>query len=592
MPTQLITNYFRLHNVKQFKESVSEVANSVYYVFTAKSTPYPLGDENIPNIENTENNILYNPYSEMLFGKRVGVSDVSTVTQRYNWTPNTVYTAYRNDQSLVNQPFYACVNNGSSYNVFKCLDNNGGLPSTIPPDATQTSPNDEYYSTSDGYVWKYMYNVDSTTFNKFATVDFIPVSANAAVVGNAVSGAIEVITVSSRGSNYNTFLSNSFISTDLNVGGSSLIYNIANNASASSGFYIGSFIYLQTGPGSGEGRKIVDYVVTGTTKSITISSAFNTPPTTATTYEITPGVSIVGDGSNAIARAIVNTAASNSIVKIEILNRGKNYSYAYATVTGNTGGVSNNAVIVPILGPKGGHGFDPEHELNATGVCISVSFANSETGTIPVANDYRQIGILRDPLFANVVITTTGITGAFQVGEIVTQANTGTTATVASWDNISTLQLTNVNGIMLAGNTSVNYLTGATSGTTSGVASYQVNGEVKNFNTFDQRHKFTYTPVSGGTFDQDEVIYQTTMSQANAFFHSNTNTTLYLTSVKGTLNTGELIVGNKTGATANLLYYLPPDLVVGSGEVIYIENILPITRANNQTETTKFVLQF
>lgn len=591
MSTQLITNYFRLHNVKQFKESVNEVANSVYYVFTAKSTPYSTGDESIPTIENTENTILYNPYSEMLFGKRVGVSDIASVIERYDWTPNTVYTAYRNDTIIIDQPFYACVNNGSSYNVFKCLDNNGGVPSTIPPDATQTAPNDEYYSTSDGYVWKYMYSVDATTFDKFKTNSVIPVFANTAVAGNAVSGAIEVIIVNTRGSNYNTFISNSFISTDLRVGGSGVIYNIANNAAATSGFYVGSFIYLKTGPGSGEGRRIVDYNVTGTTKSITVASAFNTPPTTATTYEITPGVAITGDGSNAVARAIVNTAASNSIVRIEILNRGRDYSYAYATVTGNTGGVSNAASLTAVLGPKGGHGSDPEHELNATGVCISVSFANSETGTIPISNDYRQLGLIKDPLFANVLITTTGITGSFQVGEIVTQANTLATGVVAAWNNISTLQLTNVNGIILTGNTTVNYLTGANSGTTAGVSTYQINGAVKNFNTFDQRHKFSFLPVSG-VFEQDETVYQTTMNQANGFFHSNNDTTLFLTSVKGTLNTGETIVGNKTGATANLLFFLPPDLVVGSGEVMYIENVLPITRANNQTETTKFVLQF
>lgn len=591
MSTQLITNYFRLHNVKQFKESVNEVANSVYYVFTGRSTPYLNGDEVIPDLDNTENNTLYNPFSDMLFGKRVGVSDVAVVTKRHDWTSNTVYTAFRNDAIIIDQPFYACVNNGSTYNVFKCLDNNGGAPSTIPPDVTQTSPNDEYYSTSDGYVWKYMYGVDATTFNKFKTTSVIPVFANNEVVGNAVSGAIEVIVVNTRGSNYNTFLSNSFISTDLRVGGSGVIYNIANNAASSTGFYVGSFIYLTTGPGSGEGRKIVDYNVTGTTKTITIDSPFNTPPTAATTYEITPGVLINGDGSNAVARAIVNTSASNSIVRIEILNRGRGYSYATAVVTGNTGGVSNAASLTAVLGPKGGHGSDPEHELNSTSLCISVSFANSETGTIPVDNDYRQIGLIKDPLFANVLITTTGLTGAFQIGEQVTQANTLATGVVTGWDNINTLQLTNVNGIIQTGNTTVNYLTGANSGTTAGVSTYQINGAIKNFNTFDQRHKFTFTPITG-VFEQDETVFQTTMNSANGYFHSNNETTLFLTSVKGTLNTGETIVGNKTGATANLLYYLPPDIVVGSGEIMYVENLHPITRANNQTETTKFVLQF
>lgn len=591
MSTQQITNFFRLHNVKQFQESVSEVANSVYYVFASKSTPYSSGDLSIPDIINSDAETYYDPYDNMIFGKRVTPSSVVVVAPRYNWTANTKYAAYRGNEDLTDKQYYACVNTGSTYAVFKCLDNAGNSASTIPPDPTQTAPDDEYYSTSDGYVWKYMYDVDATIFNTYATAAYMPIIANNAVVANAVSGAIEVFSVTYPGSNYNTFLSNSFISTDLRVGGSTVTYNIANNAVNSANFYQGSFLYLTSGPGAGEGRKIVDYQVVGAVKTITIESSFNTPPTTATSYEITPSVLVYGDGDGAIARAIVNTSSSNSIVKIEVLSRGNNYSWATAMVVGNTGGVSNAASILPILGPKGGHGANPEYELGGSALCISVSFANTETGTIPVANDYRQIGLIKDPLFANVVITTLNLSGSFVIGETVTQANTGATGVVTSWDSISTLQLTNVNGIILTGNTTVNYISGGTSGTTASVSTYEINGASKNFNTFDQRHKFTFSGISG-VFVQDEQIFQTDVQLANAFFHSNTASTLYLTNLRGNLNTGNTIIGQQSSASANLLFYYPPDLIVGSGEIMFLENQFPISRSNSQTETVKLILQF
>ena len=318
MSTQLLTNYLRLHNVKQFKESVSEVANSVYYVFAGKHTSYTGGDSTIPNIVNTVDSTYYQPYTEMVFGKRVLPTNVVVVAPRYNWTTNTVYSAYRGNEDLTGKQYYVSVNTGSGYAVFKCLDNNSNVVSTIQPDPAQTAPNDEYYSTSDGYVWKYMYSVDTTTFNTYATDTYMPVIANTQVTGNAVSGAIDVVVVDYAGSNYNTYLSNTFISTDLRVGGSRVVYNIANNAVASVGFYTGSFLYLVSGTGNGQGKKIVDYNIVGSTKVIQIESAFDTPPDITTVYEITPSVTITGDGDGATARAVVNQSAANSISSIEI----------------------------------------------------------------------------------------------------------------------------------------------------------------------------------------------------------------------------------------------------------------------------------
>ena len=591
MSTQLITNYFRLHNVNQFRESISETANSVYYVFAAKHTPYPGGDSSIPTLTNSVEDTLTNPYNEMVFGKRVTPSDVVAMVPRYNWTVNTSYSAYRSNQDLSSKPYYVAVNGGAAYHVFKCLDNNANAASVNEPDITQTSADDEYYATSDGYQWKYMYSVTSTTFNKFATNEYMPVVANNLVVANAVAGAIDVVTVDYRGSNYNTFLSNTFISTDLRVGGDTTRYYIANNAVASNNFYTGSFIYLTNGTGQGQGRRIVDYVSLGGSKTIVLETAFNTAPDATTSYEIGPGVYITGDGDGAVARAIVNTAQSNTIQRIEIIDRGFNYTWVNATITGNTGGVSNTAIVSAVLGPKGGHGSNPEYELGATALCMSVTFANTETGTIPVSNDYRAVGVIKDPLYANVEITVGAASGPFSVGETVIQANTGAQGVVTEWDTINTLTLTSVSGIILTGNTTVNYLTGQTSGTTSSVVSYQINGNAKGFNTFDQRYRYTFQPIAG-QFTPDEAVYQTDVQLANAVFHSNTTSSLYVTHLRGVLNTGNTLVGQSSGASANLLFAYPPDIVQNSGEVIYFENESPITRSNSQSETIKIILQF
>jgi hypothetical protein len=47
-----------------------------------------------------------------------------------------------------------------------------------------------------------------------------------------------------------------------------------------------------------------------------------------------------------------------------------------------------------------------------------------------------------------------------------------------------------------------------------------------------------------------------------------------------------------TQPEANIQSQTLPDLVYGSGEVIYIESVSPITKNSNQTETFKFIFEF
>lgn len=586
MAKQLITDYFRLNNAKQLRESISEAANNAYYVFVGKHTPYTSGDANVPTPTNSTQEIDVDSYRNMIFGKRVAADDVKIMVRRYDWVSNTVYAKYDSAADLSNSAFYTLTNGASQYHVFKVLDNNDGAPSTQQPEFADTGADDEYYSTSDGYVWKYMYSITKSEFDKFATADFIPVIPNANVVANAVSGAIDVITITSGGSSYNSSFANTFEATNLRIGGDTTKYGLASGASANNDFYNDSFIYISSGTGLGQIRKIVDYAVIGTDKVITVDSAFVTAPDTTSSYEITPSINIVGDGSNAKARALVNTSSGNSIYRVEIIERGQNYSFATATVVGNTGGVSNAASLGVVIGPKGGHGSDPEYELGGRYLGFSVSFANTEANTIPTTNDYRTIGILKDPLFANVEFTLSSVVGVYEDAEVVTQANTNASGVVTFFSG-STLRLSNVTGTFTTGQ----IVTGATSNATANVASYEINNITKNFNTFDQREKFTYSTITG-TFQADETIYQTDKSTTNAVFHSVDANYIFLTDERGMLNVATDLIGDISSATANVTSKLPPDLVIGSGEVLYIENTDPISRSNNQTEVIKIIMKF
>lgn len=432
--SKLITNNLRLFNIDQFIESFSEPNFNVYYFFIGN--PIPFSNDNSPpalydNIKNT----FIDPYENMIYGKRVTSSDVVQMIPRHDWTANTVYTKYTHDDpDLMASNFYVLSDESSSYSVFKVLDNNNGAPSTYRPRLSETSADDDfYYTTVDGYQWKYMYSITTSQFNKFATSSHIPVFINANVVGNSVIGSIDNIEVISGGSGYASYTNGYF--QEIRVSGNPLIYSIDPvNASSNAGFYINSSLKITNGVGSGEQRTITGYTVSGATRRVVIDSEFTTTPTTSSTYEITPLVTISGDGTGAQARAIVN-ASSNTIHSIEIIQRGSGYTYASVSVTGNTGIINvstgttinaNTASLKVIVSPSGGHGSNAAAELGSKYVCLSTVFDSSLSGSKVIdENDFRVIGILKDPLFANVVLDISSGTGVFSVGETVSQVSQG-----------------------------------------------------------------------------------------------------------------------------------------------------------------------
>ncbi|MGA1049131.1 MAG: hypothetical protein ACO3UU_14070, partial [Minisyncoccia bacterium] len=205
----------------------------------------------------------------------------------------------------------------------------------------------------------------------------------------------------------------------------STLYEISNNSlNTSNGFYTDCLIYISSGTGIGQYKKITDYFTNSNGNYIVIESGFNISPTNGSQYEIYPNIKITSSGTesiNAVARAIINSSSSNSVYKIETLNQGAGYTYHTAVVEANSIVKAANgfveANVRPIYSPPGGHGHSIENELYSTSAVISVEFANSESNTILTTNKFNQVGLLKDPMFNNVKLNLDTVVGSFASNE-------------------------------------------------------------------------------------------------------------------------------------------------------------------------------
>lgn len=158
-------------------------------------------------------------------------------------------------------------------------------------------------------------------------------------------------------------------------------------------------------------------------------------------YIATPTVTISGDGSGANAIAIMS---GNTVSAIQMVTRGSNYTTAQVSFSG--GSPTSAATATPIISPIGGHGSDPTYELNGRFIVLNARLDGNEGGLFNTSNDFRKIGLVRDPLifsgaersYASEVrqtyrYTLTAETGNFTQDETVVSGSN--TASVIQWDS-------------------------------------------------------------------------------------------------------------------------------------------------------------
>jgi hypothetical protein len=257
------------HFIEKTNLFINEIgsSNSTYFFYTSKPDPWSNtsgspDDTAVLQVNNSVTQVELELYDDLLFGKLLTSNDIKQVVPKYEWTSNTVYAQYdQDDSNLYSKNFYVVTTGiGDAYNVYKCIDNNSNSVSLIKPTLQNTSGN---FKTGDGYVWKFMYTVDIQSNTRFTTTGYIPLTANTEVQGNSVPGTIDVIRITNTGVGYDVYESGT-VDSVLNR----FTIKLQSNASPIDNYYTSSSIYLKPGFGAGQVREIQSY--NGTTKNIVL----------------------------------------------------------------------------------------------------------------------------------------------------------------------------------------------------------------------------------------------------------------------------------------------------------------------------------
>ena len=224
-------------------------------------------------------------------------------------------------------------------------------------------------------------------------------------------------------------------------------------------------------------------------------------------YASAPAVTITGDGTGATANS---TIVAGVVTAVTITAAGTGYTRASVAFA------SGAATATAIISPKGGHGSNAIEELGGKYIMLNVRLDGTESNTFSTANEFRQVGIVRDP-----------------------------------------------------------YLYGTT---TRAVAS-----------SFRQSFRYQLSSISG-TFTLDETITSgSNTASVVEFTTPNLFTTLPLNLPFA--NTAS-VTGGTSAATGTIAAITTPGLQPYSGDIIYVENRVPISRAADQIEDVKLIIQF
>lgn len=281
------------------------------------------------------------------------------------------------------------------------------------------------------------------------------------------------------------------------------------------------------------------------------------------TYENVP---IKGDGIGGRVSFVID---GGRLVSATVTSGGSGYNFGKVIVdevNGIGSGTGSGGVVEVVIPPIGGHGSGPTIELGGYRVMINTKFTYAEgSGDFPTDNDYRRIGLIINPykygtteLASEITLSSTKaaifsptFTGQFQTDEIITQSRTigGQQVTargrVISWNNTTKLlkfYQNRIDGIFPEFTGSLiqfeggNPIVGSTSGSSA-----------------DPDINF---PIVAGT--STRVINNTEYDLGMSFTNG----------------------------------YANPEVDPNSGQIIYIDNRGAITRAGDQIEDIKIVVEF
>jgi len=579
----IITSKFRFHNAEQFKESFSEAAPTNYYLFIGRPSAFASGttggsDSAPPTpVDNRRSEAFH--WDDMLAAKKIdstGVThaiprrdlDVSGATTYDMYRPNYTASSTANSgaTTLFDSTFYFMT---SAYRVYKVLENkNNGAWTAAEPTSTSAAP-----FTVGGYTIKYMFTLTTTQVQNFLTPDFIPVLI-APESGNALAdGRLDIVKVTTAGLSL----------------------------------------------GNGSAWAAADDI-----------SVVNVP--------------VRGDGTGALATVVIggtSGSADGTITSCSITSNGSGYTHAtilaadiieqYNIQQSNALTFSTAPVFEVIIGPDGGHGSNPAKELGGHFCLTDTKLQQTEAFDFSVVNDFRQIGIVRSPYSYGTTSAFTGSTcrqtyavklasnsGTFTVDEKISQTIAPVSIASASVSgSVVTFNTSAAHKLATGQMVKIERGTFAGGATTGHQGTHHIT--VTDADTFTITVSTSRTPTGSFTLGSPACAYTTFAPQGIVVEFDATNKILFYvqnsydnqgtdatwkqkipfsgnSTITGADSSATGVPDTSSSATVNntvfVSGYANPELEPDSGDVIYIENRKPISRASDQTEDVKLVVEF
>ena len=414
--------------------------------------------------------------------------DVSYVVPRFSWVAGSFYEAwdsqYNSNTEIKNSttpsgafapnPYYVLTDDNNVYICVQQGRTSSGQPRTslFKPIGIGEIP---FSAGADGYIWKFLYNIGAAQARKFLTSSYMPVER---IVDELAGGPPD---------------------NDLTV---SRLQQRVIQASAVPGQIIG--IAVDNG---GEG--------------------FTASPTIIIQGVVRQGVEEITTEASAYAN-VLNGSITEVIMKPDAAQALYSMGIDYADASVSVSGTGTNARLRAILSTDSGMGGNPVLDLNSSALMFNAQLTGDEANDFQTTNDFRQIGIVLNPMRDSAQLPATAATLSAFKRLYVTQGNLNV-------ENITGDQLITQGGSSAV----IDYLD-----TSAGIMYVHQTRET-GFEPFEESTIMTVSN-SGGTCLPVTVIDQPVLR--------------------------------------------PSEVDRYSGEIIYIDNRIAVSRDDDQTEDIKVVI--
>lgn len=348
-----ITNNFRVNSAKNFIESLRSGSNDSDLTRNILYLFLAKSKNWSSGIELFEDSILENNLvkGEIYSLKRLNVSNLNQIVPKITWSANNRYDIYNSYIDISNKNFYVV---NSQNQVFKCLDNG------------------------------------SRSLTQEANLTGLPGAGNEPTRDD---------------NNPNS----SIVTPD----GYTWRYLYTISAELLSSFNSSGFIPITND------SEVSDFALENSGRIESIYYVYDRNESSSPINQFNSGkfyTEIKGDGNDGLVEIIVESQSGfNIITKVNILNNGTGYTYAYIdlddvytninlTVSTNfyppstTLNYSSIEYIKPIISPEYGHGYDIANELFANKVMLSESLQfEVDSGNIPINANFCRYGVIKDP---------------------------------------------------------------------------------------------------------------------------------------------------------------------------------------------------